>query len=62
MTEAYAYVTQDVQDGRQKNAKMIFSLSVTINHKKKHVGKNYANNHTKLYKGVLCRWHIREVK
>ena len=41
-----------VQDGRQKNAKMMFSLPDTIYYKKKHVGKNYAKNHAKLHKGV----------
>ena len=35
-----------------KNAKMIFSLPDTINYKKKHVGKNYASNPTKLHKSV----------
>ena len=33
----------------KKNAKMIFSLPDTI---KKHVGKNYADNPTKVHKGV----------
>ena len=41
-----------IQDGCQRNAKMIFSLLDTINYKKKRVGKNYAKSLTKLHKDV----------
>ena len=38
----------------KKNAKMIFSLSDTINYKKQHVAKDYAKNPTKLHKGNIA--------
>ena len=50
-----------VQDGCQKKANIIFSLPDTINFNKKHVGKNYAKNPTKVHKGVYYHAQKRDL-
>ena len=70
MRDAYAYPLNQrrstaisdseppmAQDSRQKSQD-IFSLFDTINHKKKHVGKNYVKYLSKLHKGVYYQLYI----